>query len=125
MVKEIHSATREHANNTQKRGYLKLKKTTYQALMIILLKEVEQVQRCALKPYCFEITTKDKSYYFACEADSDLYSWIEEIYSVINFKFSALHVEFPLLQISLTTYTSDSTQQQERSKLQMLTVGIA
>ncbi|KAJ3272564.1 Protein kinase [Terramyces sp. JEL0728] len=55
--------------------------TTYQALMIILLKEVEQVQRCALKPYCFEITTKDKSYYFACEADSDLYSWIEEIYS--------------------------------------------
>ncbi|KAJ3319662.1 hypothetical protein HDV06_006155 [Boothiomyces sp. JEL0866] len=55
--------------------------TTYQALMIILLKEVEQVQRCALKPYCFEITTKDKSYYFACDADSDLYSWIEEIYS--------------------------------------------
>ncbi|KAI8900569.1 kinase-like domain-containing protein [Globomyces pollinis-pini] len=54
---------------------------TYQAMMIILLKEVDSVQRSILKPYCFEVITKDKSFYFSCDTDSELYSWIEEIYS--------------------------------------------
>ncbi|KAL5033812.1 hypothetical protein BDEG_21814 [Batrachochytrium dendrobatidis JEL423] len=54
---------------------------TYQALSIILLKEVESVQRSDLKPFCFEITTKDKSYYIACDSDSEVYSWMEDIYA--------------------------------------------
>lgn len=62
-------------------------KTTYQALQIILLKEVESVQRCELKTYCFEIVTKERTYYFGCETDSELYSWIEEIYSVLISDF--------------------------------------
>lgn len=56
--------------------------TTYQAQQIILLKEIESVERCDQKPISFEIITKDKkSYYFASETDAELYSWIEEIYS--------------------------------------------
>ncbi|KAH6576467.1 hypothetical protein BASA61_005266 [Batrachochytrium salamandrivorans] len=53
---------------------------TYQAISIILLKEVESVQRSDLKPFCFEIVTKDRSYYIACDCDSEVYSWIEDIY---------------------------------------------
>jgi protein-serine/threonine kinase len=55
---------------------------TYQALQVILLKDVESVQRTDLKAYCFEIATKNKTFQLACENDSDLYSWIEEIYTV-------------------------------------------
>ncbi|KAJ3062184.1 Protein kinase, partial [Quaeritorhiza haematococci] len=53
---------------------------TYQALALIFLKEVESVQRTDHKPYCFEIVTKDKSYYIACKNDEELYSWMDEIY---------------------------------------------
>ncbi|ORY53009.1 Pkinase-domain-containing protein [Rhizoclosmatium globosum] len=54
--------------------------TTYQALVLIFLKEVESVSRTDHKPYCFEIVTKDKSYYISCRSDEELYSWMDEIY---------------------------------------------
>ncbi|KAI8621089.1 kinase-like domain-containing protein [Chytriomyces sp. MP71] len=53
---------------------------TYQALALIFLKEVESVQRTDHKPYCFEVVTKDKSYYISCRSDEELYSWMDEIY---------------------------------------------
>ncbi|KAJ3282951.1 Protein kinase [Borealophlyctis nickersoniae] len=53
---------------------------TYQALALIFLKEVESVSRSELKPYCFEVVTKDKSYYISCKSDEELYSWMDEIY---------------------------------------------
>ncbi|KAJ3030059.1 Protein kinase [Rhizophlyctis rosea] len=65
-----------------KRGYAS---NTYQALALIFLKEVESVQRVEQKPYCFEIVTKDKSYFIACKSDEELYSWIDEIYQVDLF----------------------------------------
>lgn len=54
---------------------------TYQALALIFLKEVEAVNRVDIKPYCFEIRTKDKTYYVSCKSDEEIYSWIDEIYS--------------------------------------------
>jgi hypothetical protein len=39
-----------------------------------------------LKPYCFEVATKDKTYYIACKSDEDLYSWMDEIYNVRSMK---------------------------------------
>ncbi|KAJ3207868.1 Protein kinase [Entophlyctis luteolus] len=54
--------------------------STYQALALIFLKEVESVQRTDNKPYCFEVVTKDKSYFIACRSDEELYSWMDEIY---------------------------------------------
>ncbi|KNC96959.1 STE/STE20/PAKA protein kinase [Spizellomyces punctatus DAOM BR117] len=53
---------------------------TYQALALIFLKEVEAVNRTELKPYSFEIVTKEKTYYVSCKSDEELYSWMDEIY---------------------------------------------
>ncbi|KAJ3387602.1 Protein kinase [Lobulomyces angularis] len=53
---------------------------TYQALALVFLKEIDAVNRTDHKPYCFEIITKDKSYYISCKSDEELYSWIDELY---------------------------------------------
>ncbi|KAJ3205017.1 Protein kinase [Entophlyctis luteolus] len=53
---------------------------TKQPFNVILLKEVEQVQRSELKPYCLEIVTRDRSYFVACRSDEELYSWMDEVY---------------------------------------------
>nr|CAG8447718.1 10540_t:CDS:2 [Entrophospora candida] len=54
---------------------------TYQAVALIFLKEIKNLQRTELKPYCFEVQTKDKNYYLSCKNDEELYSWMDEIYS--------------------------------------------
>lgn len=51
------------------------------AYAIVFLKEVLAVNRTDLKPYCFELETKDKSYFIMCKNDEDLYSWMDAIYS--------------------------------------------
>ncbi|KAJ3177738.1 Protein kinase [Geranomyces variabilis] len=53
---------------------------TYQAIALIFLKEVEAVNRTELKPYSFEIITKEKTYFVSCKSDEELYSWMDEIY---------------------------------------------
>ncbi|KAJ3410338.1 Protein kinase [Chytridiales sp. JEL 0842] len=53
---------------------------TYQAAHLIFLKEIEAVNRTDSKPYCFEIVTKDKTFYVSCSSDEELYSWMDEIY---------------------------------------------
>ncbi|KAI8393513.1 kinase-like domain-containing protein [Radiomyces spectabilis] len=52
-----------------------------QCVALIFLKEITSVTRTDLKPYCFEIATKDKTYYIACKSDEELYSWMDEIYN--------------------------------------------
>lgn len=37
--------------------------------------------RTDLKAYCFELVTKDRSYFLSCKNDEELYSWMHEIYS--------------------------------------------
>ncbi|KAI0236364.1 Protein kinase [Massospora cicadina] len=54
--------------------------TAYHASCLIFLKEVQQVSRVQLRSYCFEVTTKDKTYYISCRDDEDLYSWMDAIY---------------------------------------------
>ncbi|CEG77653.1 Putative STE/STE20/PAKA protein kinase [Rhizopus microsporus] len=49
---------------------------------LLFLKEIGSVTRVDLKPYCFEITAKDKTYFIACKSDEELYSWMDEIYNV-------------------------------------------
>ena len=53
---------------------------TSQATNLVFLREVQSVTRTDLKPYCFEIVTRDKSYYVMCKNDEELYTWIDEIY---------------------------------------------
>ncbi|KAI9303043.1 kinase-like domain-containing protein [Cunninghamella echinulata] len=54
---------------------------TNQCFAVILLRDITQVTRTDLKPYCFEIATKEKSYYVSCKSDKDLYNWMDEIYN--------------------------------------------
>ncbi|KAJ9081495.1 Protein kinase [Entomophthora muscae] len=54
--------------------------TAYHASSLIFLKEVQQVSRVQLRSHCFEVTTKDKTYYINCRDDEDLYSWMDAIY---------------------------------------------
>ncbi|ORX89503.1 Pkinase-domain-containing protein [Basidiobolus meristosporus CBS 931.73] len=50
-------------------------------LGLIFMKEIEGLSRNELKPYSFEIVTRDKTYYLACRNDEELYSWMDAIYS--------------------------------------------
>ncbi|KAI9139643.1 kinase-like domain-containing protein [Paraphysoderma sedebokerense] len=54
---------------------------TYNALALVFLSDVTAVNRVDLKPYCFELVTKDKSFYISCKSDEDLYAWMDDIYS--------------------------------------------
>ncbi|KAI8914310.1 kinase-like domain-containing protein [Gorgonomyces haynaldii] len=53
---------------------------TYQAIALVFLKEVEKVERTDLKEYCFELVTREKTYYINCKSDDDLYAWTDAIY---------------------------------------------
>ncbi|KAG1401564.1 hypothetical protein G6F58_010720 [Rhizopus delemar] len=54
---------------------------TGQCVALVFLKEMTTVTRSELRPYCFELGTKTKSYYIACRNDEELYSWMDEIYN--------------------------------------------
>ena len=53
---------------------------TSQASSVIQLRDITGVQRTDLRPYCIEITTRDKSYYIAVKTDEELYSYLDAIY---------------------------------------------
>ncbi|CAN6620195.1 serine/threonine-protein kinase Cla4p [Trichomonascus vanleenenianus] len=60
-----------------------LKNETSTSPQSIPLYTISSVTRVDIKPYCFEIirSSGNKSVYVACKNDSELYSWIDEIYS--------------------------------------------
>ena len=51
----------------------------------MFLRDITGVQRVDAKPYCFEVTTADRTYHMACKSDEEVYAWIDDIYSV-SFK---------------------------------------
>ncbi|KAE8231467.1 hypothetical protein CF326_g3523 [Tilletia indica] len=55
--------------------------TTYQASALVFLKEITNITRTDLKPYCIEIETKDKTFYLQLKSDEELYGWMDDIYS--------------------------------------------
>jgi protein-serine/threonine kinase len=48
---------------------------------LVFLKEITNVTRTDLKPYCIEIETKDKTYYLQLKSDEELYGWMDDVYS--------------------------------------------
>lgn len=54
---------------------------TYQAAALIFLKEIVNVSRTDLKPYCIEIETKERTYFLQLKNDEELYGWMDDIYS--------------------------------------------
>lgn len=49
--------------------------TTYQAAALIFLKDITNITRTDLKPYCVEVETKEKTYYLQLKNDEELYGW--------------------------------------------------
>ncbi|KAL0564760.1 hypothetical protein V5O48_017279 [Marasmius crinis-equi] len=48
---------------------------------VVMLKDITNVERTDLKPYCLLLETKDKRYYFSLKSDEELYGWQDDIYS--------------------------------------------
>lgn len=57
-----------------------LTQSTYQAATIILLRDVTNVSRTDLKPYCIELQTRDRTYLLQLKSDEELYGWMDDIY---------------------------------------------
>ncbi|OLL26935.1 Serine/threonine-protein kinase CLA4 [Neolecta irregularis DAH-3] len=72
-----------------------------QPVTVIALKDISNVTRVDLKPCCFEIVVElpgqRKVYYVSLKADSELYSWMDEIYSAqyIKFAYTSLNPYYP------------------------------
>jgi len=48
---------------------------------IIYLRDIANIERTDLKPYCLLLETKDKRYYLALKNDEELYGWQDDVYS--------------------------------------------
>lgn len=57
-----------------------LRQTTPQQ-NVIHLRDIANIERTDLKPYCLLLETKDKRYYLALKSDEELYGWQDDIYS--------------------------------------------
>ncbi|KAI9509925.1 Pkinase-domain-containing protein [Russula earlei] len=48
---------------------------------IIQLRDLANIERTDLKPYCLLLETRDKRYYLSMKSDEELYGWQDDIYS--------------------------------------------
>jgi P21-Rho-binding domain. len=48
---------------------------------VIPLRNISNIERTDLKPYCLLLETKKKQYYLSLKSDEELYSWLDDIYS--------------------------------------------
>lgn len=55
--------------------------STVQATNIVLLRDVRNISRTDLKPYCIEIETKDRTFFLQVKSDEELYGWMDDIYN--------------------------------------------
>ncbi|THU83323.1 Pkinase-domain-containing protein [Dendrothele bispora CBS 962.96] len=64
---------------------------------VIMLKDITNIERTDLKPYCLLLETKEKRYYLSLKSDEELYNWQDDIYSRIH----TISCAFPLLHTLL------------------------
>ncbi|KAI9616049.1 hypothetical protein H4Q26_011301 [Puccinia striiformis f. sp. tritici PST-130] len=74
--------------------------TTSTAAALIFLKEITNVSRTDLRPYCLEVETKDKTYNLALKNDEELYGWMDDIYS--RSPLMGVHVGFDAVSGAFT-----------------------
>ncbi|KAG6848441.1 hypothetical protein H0H93_016921 [Arthromyces matolae] len=48
---------------------------------VILLRDISNIERTDLKPYCLVLEAKEKRYYLALKNDEEVYGWQDDIYS--------------------------------------------
>ncbi|KAG1751824.1 hypothetical protein EDB19DRAFT_1673839 [Suillus lakei] len=54
---------------------------TERSAHVIPLKDITNIERVDLKPYCLLLETKDKRYHLALKNDEELYGWQDNVYS--------------------------------------------
>ena len=68
------------ALSQKRRTFFYSHQATYQASTIVLLRDVTNISRTDLKPYCIEVETKDKKFYMQLKSDEELYGWMDDMY---------------------------------------------
>jgi len=48
---------------------------------VILLRDISNIERIDMKPYCLVLETKDRRYYLSLKSDEELYGWLDDVYS--------------------------------------------
>ncbi|EDQ99908.1 uncharacterized protein LACBIDRAFT_192183 [Laccaria bicolor S238N-H82] len=48
---------------------------------VIMLRDISNIERTDLKPYCLLLETKDKRYFLSLKNDEELYGWQDDVYS--------------------------------------------
>ncbi|KAG5638841.1 hypothetical protein H0H81_009612 [Sphagnurus paluster] len=48
---------------------------------IIMLRDISNIERTDLKPYCLLLEAKDKRYYLSLKNDEEVYGWQDDVYS--------------------------------------------
>ncbi|KAJ1505034.1 Protein kinase [Coelomomyces lativittatus] len=51
-------------------------------LSVIKLDSISCIQRSDIKPFAFEVQSEDKFFYFSLKSDSDVYTWMDDIYKL-------------------------------------------
>ncbi|PPQ78562.1 hypothetical protein CVT25_011773 [Psilocybe cyanescens] len=48
---------------------------------VIWLRDIANVERIDMKPYCLSLEAKDRKYFIALKSDEELYGWLDDVYS--------------------------------------------
>ena len=48
---------------------------------VILLRDIANIERIDMKPYCLLLEVKDRKMYISLKSDEELYGWLDDIYS--------------------------------------------
>lgn len=46
-----------------------------------MLRDIANVERIDMKPYCLLLEVKDRRFYIALKSDEELYGWLDDVYS--------------------------------------------
>ncbi|KAH9476621.1 Serine/threonine-protein kinase CLA4 [Psilocybe cubensis] len=49
--------------------------------IVIWLRDITNVERIDMKPYCLALEAKDRRYFIALKSDEELYGWLDDVYS--------------------------------------------
>ena len=49
--------------------------------VVIYLRDISNIERIDLKPYCLLLESKDKRFYLSLKGDEELYGWQDDIYA--------------------------------------------
>ncbi|KAF8200262.1 STE/STE20/PAKA protein kinase [Pholiota molesta] len=55
--------------------------SSLQQQSVIMLRDIANVERIDMKPYCLLLEVKERRFYIALKSDEELYGWLDDVYS--------------------------------------------